>query len=954
MFNSDNGKEFIATLVVDLLKASNPNCFIVTGRPRTPRDQGSVESANKIVQQVLKCISSENRLRSIPVNWTKLLGQVMAVCNSHSGMRKNSVSSYEAVFGQKYHPQLKCNISDMRECKSIFQRLKLSPNERLETYVREHDIVDIDLEVTEIDDDNSDEDYDSEHEGDDLDDNAFPEVTFNPDDFQIGNIYHADVMDRKSAVSASATSFEAAKAKSSMAAAAMVSKVSVPPTDRASVGDVNRGGGDNTGRGSGDVGGEVTGGGSGDGILAVGSSRGRVAVTTMAVEGALPEAMVVNSHPNAPALNQTPTCQLTFDSPPPVNNDIGEQQTFRAREHSIFTVQQAWDHGNIARLFKPLGSRGEFKFLWPSLICGECTFVDGAKPFIQIGDEQYLSSITNTTNWYDGVFISSFAQLAAHYAHITADERPSLPSGVHLPLLIHITYPMEFLQAGQYKPLRQGITRVVAVLHDKDHYGVLEIDVTQKTVLIYDGLYRDLDRWLDYVFSAFKRCMLCDLQTPHLYVADDPKLMTLGRSRVPKMSIEGYQLTLGRDDDGWRFERGHFVKQTDPYNCGPIACTKILEMFCLTTVEEVNLSYRINAIRTLVTEHWRKFIQRSEQDLIVRVRERLPLRTPVAEEGDIVLPLRNSSSTTRVGDPVIAAAAGASAQAEIDPHKLCFCYCDSSDMELVRMVCCQQTIHRRCFVAYLCINSQCVFCRAVVDMDRVVELPTIDRSELLLPSTKSPMQQTPITKKRDLQEMMLDKTPLRLADTLRAESQDKKRENQREQAKRMIKMQGKDVADKGATPGAVVTVKCDYRAVSFAIGIVGVVYQVSTFGGARIATIAGLLSSGSRKGPWWIPADQYTIRYGANDEANIIPQLSTIREAILAGTYNTNNSAPKCTIQQAHQVIVQAVSPCRKSKCGCKGGECKVGRCGCIKKGFKCSSACLCNGNCAANPNNGK
>ncbi len=133
MFNSDNGKEFIATIVVDLLKASNPNCFIVTGCPRTPHDQRSIESANKVVQQVLKCNSSENRLRAIPVNWTQLLGQVMAVCNSHSGIRKNSVSSYEAVFGQKYHSQLKCNISGMRECKSIFQRLKLSPNERLET-----------------------------------------------------------------------------------------------------------------------------------------------------------------------------------------------------------------------------------------------------------------------------------------------------------------------------------------------------------------------------------------------------------------------------------------------------------------------------------------------------------------------------------------------------------------------------------------------------------------------------------------------------------------------------------------------------------------------------------------------------------------------------------------------------------------------------------------------------
>jgi hypothetical protein len=122
LFNSDNGKEFSATVVVDLLKESNPNCYIVTSCPRTPRDQGSVESANKVVQQVLKSILSENCLRSKEINWTKLLGQVMVVCNRHSGIWKNSVSSYEVVFGQKYHQQLQCSLSEMRECKLIFQR----------------------------------------------------------------------------------------------------------------------------------------------------------------------------------------------------------------------------------------------------------------------------------------------------------------------------------------------------------------------------------------------------------------------------------------------------------------------------------------------------------------------------------------------------------------------------------------------------------------------------------------------------------------------------------------------------------------------------------------------------------------------------------------------------------------------------------------------------------------
>ena len=161
-----------------------------------------------------------------------------------------------------------------------------------------------------------------------------------------------------------------------------------------------------------------------------------MAITTTAMEtavagvmsvtiAAMSEARVVNTHPNA-VLNATPTCQLTFNSPPPVVNDITEQETFRAREHSTFTVQEeAWDHGNIACLFKPLGLRREFKFLWPVLTCSECTFVHGAKPFIQINDEQFMASITNTTSWYNGVFISSFAQLAAHYAHITKDKRPT-------------------------------------------------------------------------------------------------------------------------------------------------------------------------------------------------------------------------------------------------------------------------------------------------------------------------------------------------------------------------------------------------------------------------------------------------------------------------------------------------------------------------------------------------
>jgi hypothetical protein len=66
---------------------------------------------------------------------------------------------------------------------------------------------------------------------------------------------------------------------------------------------------------------------------------------------------------------------------------------------------------------------------------------------------------------------------------------------------------------------------------------------------------------------------------------------------------------------------------------------------------------------------------------------------------------------------------------------------------------------------------------------------------------------------------------------------------------------------------------------------VGVIYQIASTGGARIATVAGLLSTGSKKAKWWIPSDKYVIKYRANEVANIAPELEIIRQLILSGEY---------------------------------------------------------------------
>jgi hypothetical protein len=50
IFHTDNGKEFTAKVVLKVLREMNPHIYAVTGRPRRPSAQGSVESMNKLVK----------------------------------------------------------------------------------------------------------------------------------------------------------------------------------------------------------------------------------------------------------------------------------------------------------------------------------------------------------------------------------------------------------------------------------------------------------------------------------------------------------------------------------------------------------------------------------------------------------------------------------------------------------------------------------------------------------------------------------------------------------------------------------------------------------------------------------------------------------------------------------------------------------------------------------------
>lgn len=131
IFHTDNGKEFTAREILQYLRRVNPNILSVTGRPRKPSDQGSVERMNRLVKRLIGSELSQRRLAGENPNWTEVLGAVMATINSQKGRSSYAASSYMSIFGQKYDQDFSCSKEEARLCWSVKDRLLVSKKNSL-------------------------------------------------------------------------------------------------------------------------------------------------------------------------------------------------------------------------------------------------------------------------------------------------------------------------------------------------------------------------------------------------------------------------------------------------------------------------------------------------------------------------------------------------------------------------------------------------------------------------------------------------------------------------------------------------------------------------------------------------------------------------------------------------------------------------------------------------------
>ncbi len=116
---------------------------------------------------------------------------------------------------------------------------------------------------------------------------------------------------------------------------------------------------------------------------------------------------------------------------------------------------------------------------------------------------------TNTDVWLDGDFIPTFASLVCHNNHSLVPTA-LMESGQDVPQLTHLTYPNSHMTIDDYNALPSSVKCVVAAMHTRLHYAVMEITIDTQTIKIIYGLYQSLLDWKDHVIRAMRKCMLVD------------------------------------------------------------------------------------------------------------------------------------------------------------------------------------------------------------------------------------------------------------------------------------------------------------------------------------------------------------------------------------------------------------------------------------------------------------
>ncbi len=113
-----------------------------------------------------------------------------------------------------------------------------------------------------------------------------------------------------------------------------------------------------------------------------------------------------------------------------------------------------------------------------------------------------------------------------------------------------------------------GVTHFVSVVLARHHFDVLVYDLQDKSVIVYDGLKYPLITWQHHIAHTLKMYGYQELDaTVHV-----EETRGSGKDRIIELCFNDLY-------EPWVVYNDQIIEQHDGFNCGPIACLKVLELY---------------------------------------------------------------------------------------------------------------------------------------------------------------------------------------------------------------------------------------------------------------------------------------------------------------------------------------------------------------------------------------
>ena len=910
IFHTDNGKEFTGKALIALLREINPRILTVTGRPRTPRDQGSVESMNKLIEKVLQSIEAQIRLDGYEPNWTHLLGRVMATINTQSSRQTNSVCAYTTVFGMDYDQKISCSMKDARQCYTIEERLAVSKDERLAKVANEVCELRVQGESNDMETD----------ELQDCNDDGYWSANSNPLDSD-GEEESVDVRDKH-------LENNYVQAQLSKAAAQTTSTGPSKNLVAEHVAKLREADGTLTE----------------DELLTMAKTNAEEELLAMAkMTPKLTETCdsAVKAAMNTVDFNAcTAAANLALGAVFPSTSDAEEEMLQMAKMQSLgITGQKLEDHG-----------LGDTPSKVPSSSPRRSVDLSLAMPWgfnITRGGKNIRANNTcaGDTN------IMGLSLIQKHYdglyPYFSVDRK--------------LNQVVNMIQQGKF-----DLARYEWITYSQARFGC------QFTVLPGSGNVDEYwncwgtleDQMVAAKLFYFVICDNFDDCSNGIFdCSNESKYQDVNQHAVRKQ--HSHYLSVYADE--MHNMQNHFNVAHNSYSnaepCGygmkgddrktnECKGTRLVQNVSL---EQPGLLQIVAKVRT--NQRNVPMIEISTLTSIDMIEHKLIIN---GESYNLVqVNLCNGSHFRGItlidGDYLMYDGLG------VD---------DIPNSPLLQWVFSSFKFPQGYYVASLwyvpsyLLDTQVVETSAIISTDSrpdSKQISTASRPEAGDPKVSCDNDRTSSSTvaTSNSTTSIGNSTPSgccsNSAESVRNDSIIKTRVFRKKQGMKMMEAHARQVRESGVGPGAVVTVQVDNRDVSHPRGIIGVVYQIKDVtGGVLVVTEHGILTNGTSKDTdFWIPSDRYQLKYKPNEMSNITTALEKVKTSILKNQSFDCSTFDRISIQKAHQLIIGASSPCKKSGCKCKNGKC-TRQCGCIrgKNPRSCSSSCSCSGSCLANPLN--